>query len=195
MKKKGIALILLLALLTVFSACTDKPDSPADPSTAEPSAPPAVSAYTLDSLGNADDGVQMLVLLKDGWIMDVSLGMLYTISPGEIEGIRYEAVSDTVFVWKPDESVDPNANTGNVEMRIIYADPQGRFAVYSPNVENPDMANIIMNPDCFADVVDVKSKVTDKDYRYFYKIKDRDFLKFSKSLSSFPGFDDYAVLD
>ena len=197
MKQRILALIMALTLLAGLAACKNG-NGPSDPSATGTDAGiftgNAVTAYTIDTLGNADDAVQMLVLLADGWVMDVSMGGYYNIAPGKIENMAYEAVSDDVFRWQPSEEAlaQSEAENANLEMRIIYSDPDGRFIVYSPNVENPDLANIIINPDHFADVFDEKSKVTDLNYKYFYKIKDKGLKAFSKSMDAMPGFDDFA---
>ena len=200
MKKKLIAWILVLTLLAALPACggTEKND-PDDPETLPPVTftEKAVTAYRLAELSNEESLVQMLILVADGWILDISLGMLYPISDNAIHGMEFEAVSDDVFRWKPSEEAlaQTEAENANVEMRIVYSDPEGRFIVYSPNVENPDMANIIMNPAYFSDVADADSKITDKDYRYFYRIKDPGLLQLSRNMNRLPGFDDYANMD
>lgn len=201
MKKRTAALLAALLMLTgALAAC--KGDTPPDTGkdTTEESvvfAENAVTARNLDALSNEEHSVKMLVLLKDGWIMDVSLGMLYDMEPGAIQGMAYEAVSDDVFRWKPEEEevAQTDAEDPNTEMRIIYSDARGRFVVYAPNVEAPDMANIIMNPDHFQEIADESSKIVDKNYAYFYKIKDADLLRFSKSLTSFADFDDAAEME
>ena len=153
----------------------------------------AVTAYHLADLGDEQGLVLMLVLVADGWVMDVSLGMYYTITPTELEGMAYEAVSDDVFRWKPSEASlsQAEAENANVEMRIVYSDPKGRYIVYSPNVETPDMANIICNPAYFPEIVDINSQEFDKNYHYFYKITDKDLIAFAGSMKKLPGLDYY----
>ena len=105
MKKKITACILVLALLTALLAgCTETAD-PTDAETTERTPPSgsAVTAKNLEALGNEKSEVVMLILLSDGWILDISLGMVYPIEPGSIFGMAYEALSDTVFIWKPTE--------------------------------------------------------------------------------------------
>jgi predicted small secreted protein len=200
MKKRTAALLAALLILTVaLTACKGNtpPDTGKD-TTAESVifAENAVTARNLDALSNEAHTVMMLALLKDGWLMDVSFGMLYQTAPGSIQGMAYEAVSDDIFRWKPEgEAAQTDVENPNTEMRIIYSDPQGRFIVYAPNVDAPDMANIILNPDHFLEIADESSVVIDKNYKYFYKIKDPELLRFSKSLTSFGGFDDAAVME
>ncbi len=200
MKKRTAALLAALLILTVaLTACKGNtpPDTGKD-TTAESVifAENAVTARNLDALSNEAHTVMMLALLKDGWLMDVSFGMLYQTAPGSIQGMAYEAVSDDIFRWKPEgEAAQTDVENPNTEMRIIYSDPQGRFIVYAPNVDDPDMANIILNPDHFQEIADESSVVIDKNYKYFYKIKDPELLRFSKSLTSFGGFDDAAVME
>ena len=197
MIKKLIALVLTLALLAALPACGGTQNNDPEESETPPSATfteNAVTAYRMAELGGEEGNVQMLVLVGNGWIMDVSLGLLYSISDSAIEGLEYEALSDDVFRWKPSEQAlaQTEAENTNVEMRIVYSDPDGRFIVYSPNVERPDMANIIMNPAYFSDVADMKSVTIDKAYHYFYKISDPGLLQLSRSMNGLPGFDDYA---
>ena len=200
MKKRTAALLAALLMFTgMLAAC--KGDTPADTgneTTAESVvfAENAVTARDLDALSNEEHTVMMLVLLRDGWLMDVSFGMLYQTAPGSIQGMAYEAVSDEIFRWKPEgEAAQTDMENPNTEMRIIYSDPQGRFIVYAPNVDAPDMANIIINPDHFQEIADESSVVIDKNYKYFYKIKDAELLRFSKSLTSFGRFDDLAEME
>jgi|GEM_PF-4346165 len=200
MKNRTAALLAALLMLTgALVGCKENIPTDAEDETIMESVvftENAVTARNLDALSNEENTVLMLVLLKDGWIMDVSFGMLYQTEPGIIQGMAYEAVSDDIFRWIPDEdAAQTDMENPNTEMRIIYSDQQGRFIVYAPNVDAPDMANIIMNPDHFQEIVDESSMVIDNKYNYFYKIKDEDLLRFSKSLTSFGSFDDAAVMD
>lgn len=199
MKKRTATLLAALLILTVaLSACKGTAPDAGDDTTAITAVftENAVTARNLDALSNKENTVMMLALLKDGWIMDVSFGMLYQTEPGAIQGMAYEAVSDDVFRWKPEgEAAQTDMENPNTEMRIIYSDPQGRFVVYAPNVEAPEMANIILNPDHFKEIADESSVVIDKKYQYFYKIKDEGLLGFSRAQTRFVGFDDAAVME
>ncbi len=200
MKRRIIAILLVAALLAALLTACKGNDKPSDPThTIEPASftGNAVTAYHLDALGNADNSVLMMVLLSDGWILDVALGMLYDIEPGFIQGMAYEAVSDDVFIWKPsaEDLSQTEAENANLKMRIIYSDPDGRFVVYSPNIENPDLANVIINPDYFNEIADKDSRITDKNFQIFYKITDKGLLKVSDSLENLPGIDDYKDQD
>ena len=97
MKRSIFALIISFALLAGLAACgsnTNQPDASSTGTDAGIFTKNAVTAYTIDMLGNADDAVQMLVLLSDGWILDVSLGGYYRINPGV--NVKYHFIRDLV---------------------------------------------------------------------------------------------------
>ena len=184
--KRTLCMLLVCALLAGLTAgCAKTPKNDPSESLTAQFTEKAVTAYDLDALGNEEGLVQMLVLLADGWVMDWSYGAYYKIEPGAIQDMPYEALSDDVFKWHPTQQQIENSGPDNVnvEMRIVYSDPDGRFIVYSPNVETPEMANIIMTPECFAEIIDEGSRVTTDRYVYFYKIKDDALKRLSMSMT------------
>ena len=196
--KRIIASLLALALLCgCFAACGKKdPDAQTSTEPAVPAttAPLSVTAYDIGSLAGTNSKIVMCTVTSDGWIMIVAMNPIFDYADNKIGGMAFEPVSDDVFRWVPSEeslSEEDAAENPNTEMRILYSDPDGRFIVYGPNVENPDLANIIINPDHFGEIANEEKQELTENYNFFYPIIDEGLLRFLKTMPKLYTRSDY----
>ncbi|MBQ7639292.1 MAG: hypothetical protein IJS90_10370 [Clostridia bacterium] len=180
MKKKITAVLLLLtAALFILCGCGRK------------HVKKTINAYNLTDMCDEEGNVLAYMMLADGWIMS-AYDQSCAVTGETMRGVPYKVLSEDVFLWQPSqESIEAmNAQDAVLEARILYSDPYGRCLIYGPNVEKPNDANILISPEYLEEIVDAKSLVVDYNFQIFYKLKEKNVVKFSGTIEGLRAYDE-----